>query len=558
VGDTPVAQRRLTEPHLRMVPTPATLAHAVCRLVFHAFRQGGTPPSPLYVLDPACGEGDLLRAAATVFAGHDVRLVGIEAQRERLSWATVAPSTRCHHGDALLEPPARWQSLAPGGRFQCVIGNPPFVRHEAIRDPVGKRSPDEYRRALRTAMQALIPRTSPSGRADLALLFTLLGLSLLAPGGVLAFVLPTAVIEARYGDVLRAALEVGERSAVFLESDAVRPFGEAVNVGILIAGRHIPGVPGVLRRERFESPLDTIDPGVVFQPSQSAAGKQAYPRVPLRTFGRVRYPVKTGLNVFFYPDAATVRRFGIEQKWLRPVVRSPREIRRIAHRAQETVGRLFVCALDEDVLELDGADGALQYVRWGTRQRTPAGVPFPEVPSLRGRTPWYAIAVPRPADILLPRFVDRRYLFVVPRDPVIEDQTLYGLILHDRSQRELLGAVLNSCLGHHALETAGRTGLGEGVRQFALCDMAELPVPDVRCVGARHRQRILAWYLAVAERPLEPVPAEYTRADRLALDAAVGDALGVDDAALRAQTCALLDRRLRRTGRVPLVRARTE
>jgi hypothetical protein len=557
VGDTPVAQRDLSEAHLRVVPTPPALARAVCRLARHALQQRGALPSPLRLLDPACGEGDMLRAASIVFAGHDLVLAGVEAQRARLTPTDLPPATRLHHGDALLAPPELWRSLAPGGRFECVAGNPPFVRHEAIRDPVGEQSPAAYREALRTAMQTRMPGTSPNGRADLALLFTLLGLSLLTPDGVLAFVLPTAVVEAQYGAALREALAAGERRAIFVESDAVRPFGEAVNVGVLIAGRCIGGAAGMLRRERFEAPLDTVDPDAVLQPRSSASRQHAYLTVPLGTFGRVRYPVKTGLNAFFYPDAATIARFGIEERWLRPVIRSPREIRRIAQRMEETAGRLFVCPLTEDMLERDGAAGALRYVRWGAQRRTPSGVLYPEVPSLRGRTPWYAVGVPQTADILLPRFVDRRYLFVGPRDPVIEDQTLYGLILHDRSQRDLLGAVLNSCLGHHALETGGRTGLGEGVRQFALCDMAELPVPDVRCIRSLHRQRILARYLTVAERRLEAVPSEYTRADRIALDAAVGDAFGLDDAALRAiraETCALLDRRLRRTGRARLGR----
>jgi hypothetical protein len=486
-------------------------------------------------------------------------LTGVDVQREPLALARRALEGcdyRLLLGDALLPRDAMWAALRPPGGFDVVAGNPPFVRHEAIRDPLGQLSPREYRASMATELRRRLPGVDLGGRADLALPFTLLGLSLLAPHGVLAFVLPTALFQAAYHSSLTDALALLQRSALFIESDAPRSFNEAVNTGIFLVRPSGVGSAGTIDQRRIKAPLHQVDPLVLGASATDGRPRYTisprYPTLPLAGFGTVRYPVKTGLNRFFYPDHETIAHFGIEPQFLRPALKSPRAVRRIAHHIDESDVRLFVCDLTEEHLETPAGAGALRYVRWGAAQRSAANVPFPLVPSRRGRHPWYAIALPRPADLLIPRFVDRRFFVVAPQEAVIEDQTFYGLIVADPTQRDLLSAVLNSCLGHHALETHGRAGLGEGVRQYALGDAAALPIPDIRCIAPEDAAAIVTRYRPIAMRPLLPLPDELQLPDRLALDLAVGAAFALDDGAIlatRTGTLDLLTRRLARAGR---------
>jgi hypothetical protein len=267
----------------------------------------------------------------------------------------------------------------------------------------------------------------------------------------------------------------------------------------------------------------------------------------MNSLGRIRYPLKTGLNRFFYPDARTVAAFGIEPRYLRPVLKSPREVERVILHPEWLRSVAFVCGDDPDAL-LPGAAG---YIAWGSRQRTAAGIKWPEVPSVRGRRHWFLLPLPGCADVLSPRFFDRRLFFVLPQDAVIEDQTFYGLILAPEYQerRELIAALLTCSLTCLSLELHGRTGLGDGVRQYALCDMAALPVPDPGVVPESLAAPLVEAFRGVAGRRILPIEEEMHQADRVALDAVAAEALGVPAhtmEAARAEVVERLETRLRR------------
>src|SRR4051812_36189315 len=95
----------------------------------------GAPAAPL-VCDPACGDGAFLLAAAAALAdrggprdlpardllgGADIAPVAVEAPRTAIGdWTGTSPGAPLIAGDGLA---ARgW-----GGRFDVVVGNPPFL-----------------------------------------------------------------------------------------------------------------------------------------------------------------------------------------------------------------------------------------------------------------------------------------------------------------------------------------------------------------------------------------------------------------------------------------------
>jgi hypothetical protein len=545
----------------------------------------------LTILDPACGEGDFLLGALSVLESlqafmatclrrpYDVQtarkrigaeqLFGIEVQdatlavaRERLRTATGAEPPLVH-GDALL--PAAYRSFEAIRQvdFDIVLGNPPYLRHERIADPQGRLSPDDYKRAITGTFSQRRPSRFAlagggvewplNGRCDLCALFLVHGLSLLRPEGALAFVLPLALFQARYGaGVIRQLVDNG-RGAILVESATNRSFaGAEVNTGVLLAAPGLTtGTGHRLRRLEIEGRPGGAHAAAVWdrclraRPARRRVGDIR--TVCLGDLGRLRYPIKTGVNRFFYPDEETIEHFAIEPRYLVPVLKSPRDVCCVGLDPESLRSLAFVCRDDPDEL----GPGAAQYIEWGSRQVNAQGVPWPEVATLRRKRPWYRLQLPDPADVLCPRFFQRRLFLAIPRSAVLEDQTLYGLRLAPESipLREIISAMLTCSLTSLALETHGRSGLGDGVRQFALSDMAALPVPDPRAIAYGDEGPVVEAFRAVAVRPILSSDEEMRQPDRHVLDAAVGDALRLPAArleAVRQEVVARVEQRIKR------------
>jgi hypothetical protein len=110
----------------------------------------------------------------------------------------------------------------------------------------------------------------------------------------------------------------------------------------------------------------------------------------------VRFGIKTGANDFFYleplgpgsqPGLLRVRNGAgwegeIEEEFLQPVIKSPRECRSIVTKLEELKYRIFMC--HKSKTELKGTR-ALEYVEWGEKQN------FHLRSSVRSRQKWWDI-----------------------------------------------------------------------------------------------------------------------------------------------------------------------
>lgn len=87
---------------------------------------------------------------------------------------------------------AKWMFNLDGGKFDIVIGNPPYVRQERIK---------EQKPQLKTNYQSVY-----DGKADLFVYFFARGLELLKPGGVLTYICSNKFFRSGYGKNLRTQL----------------------------------------------------------------------------------------------------------------------------------------------------------------------------------------------------------------------------------------------------------------------------------------------------------------------------------------------------------------
>ncbi len=208
------------------------------------------------VLDPACGDGALLIAAAerllraqidagideTVarhtiateqLHGWDIDRTAIATASARLrTWADLAADValpNLEHRDALLSPP-------PPVPFDVVVGNPPFLSARAR-----ATAPDTARRA---ALDARWPGLRLA-TTDAAALFVALTLDLLAPGGCAALILPQSFLSADGAGPVRAH---AAKAATWIGATVIpgTPFEDAAVEVVVLSWRR-GGRPGSLR-----------------------------------------------------------------------------------------------------------------------------------------------------------------------------------------------------------------------------------------------------------------------------------------------------------------------
>jgi Eco57I restriction-modification methylase len=212
--------------------------------------------------------------------------------------------------------------MARGG-FDVVIGNPPWVRAEALAP--------SFRHELRDRFRWWRAGTGRGygHQPDLALAFLERGWELTAPGGVLAFLVPAKLATAAYGAVARAALIQQGTLLAAADLAAEEESFRATVYPLALVARRSPAPAGHRPRATLspftKATFSTPSPPesawiIVRDPVQEALG--AFRDLPpLSTRFTPRLGVKTGANHLFLNPTSDV-----EPDMLRPAVRG-RDVR---------------------------------------------------------------------------------------------------------------------------------------------------------------------------------------------------------------------------------------
>jgi adenine-specific DNA-methyltransferase len=211
--------------------TPPNLAKFVAR---RALPQLAKREAPL-VLDPACGDGELLLAVAVEAAAAGLpapHLVGIDRDEEAIGTArrrladapAASVALRC---EDFLEIATEGAGLPPR-EFDLVVSNPPYVRTQVLG-------------AARA--QALTRRFDLTGRIDLYHAFAVAMTAELGKNGVLALLCSNRFISTKGGNSLRSLLEQRYEIAELWDLGDSKLFSAAVLPALLVA-RHTKGGDG--------------------------------------------------------------------------------------------------------------------------------------------------------------------------------------------------------------------------------------------------------------------------------------------------------------------------
>lgn len=251
--------------------------------------------------------------------------------------------------------------------------------------------------------------------------------------------------------------------------------------------------------------------------------------VRLGDIAEVRFGIKTGCNEFFYlpskhfdikKEAGCYRLIpkhdglpddlSIEEEFLKAVIKSPRECKRIVIDLEELKFKIFMCHKNKN--DLKGTT-ALDYIKWGEKQA------FHNIPSVSARRHWWDLGLRRIPPIISPSSVSE-----LPRTfrnhKVLADKRLYEIYPNSNVESVLLATNCVTC--SLFLELGSRTGLGEGLLDLTVYELADCLVAVPK--EAPTVKRVL---MEMTKRELLSLREEISDSNRRNLDAIVFDTIGL-------------------------------
>ncbi|WP_049969863.1 HsdM family class I SAM-dependent methyltransferase [Haladaptatus cibarius] len=432
----------------------------------------------------------------------------------------------------------------PIGTFDATVANPPYVRQEFLypnrdhfRDHLKRFEPDSARN-YSDGERAI------DGRSDLYCYFLTNVTRFLREGARLAWVIPTKWMSADYGPSLRRFLYdqykveavVGFRNRLFEDAlvDTVLLLMERTDDAtarrntqtkfirlnermdeddVLALIDRTEDVPdGSYMTIRGDSAYRTITISQSYLANYPEAKLQQYITAPtlytavlehdntvsLSDVATITRGKKTGANPIFILDAETTRARTIDDRFLRPAVKSVKEVDGYEQTATEAEQWMldmseYVSAVESDIeataesagettndlaenvvsaLQRDGYDGVLSYLRWAETH------PARSNKSVNLNDPWFDMGSldDNTAPIVCPQAMDTHRFFARTDEKIVASNR-FLLVRPTTVDSTLLLGLLNASLSKIVIESHGRV-TGGGAINLSSSDLRTLRVVD--------------------------------------------------------------------------------
>ena len=462
--------------------TPPALARFLARWAIR------TPSDK--VLEPSCGDGRILAAAANRFVELGApknsmrnKLLGVELLEEEARKAAQTGAT-VETSDFF----AFFQNrIEKGGKaFDCAIGNPPFVRYQ------------NFDAASRDMAFSLLRKRgfTPNRLTNAWMPFLVLSSFALASDGRLAMVIPAELLQVDYASEIRKFLAgffrrttiVLFRSIVFegiqqevvlllcersadtpgirtLEVESIRQLEEAGLVRLALS-ESIPCLPDGQKWTRF-----------LLSPQENALLDQLAqdPRISSATdLFEVNVGLVSGENDFFVLSGKSVEEHGLGDA-VHPIVSRAEQVRGIRFGANDfatmSASRKRMFLFDPGPHPLEELPVAVRdYIAEGEARK------FHENYKCRIRTPWYRVPLSWTADAFLTRQVNAFPRMVLNDKRALVTDTLHKIRFYKPSSAPHIACAFLNSYTFALSETLGRS-YGGGVMTFEPGEVRKMRIP---------------------------------------------------------------------------------
>jgi len=204
--------------------------------------------------------------------------------------------------------------------------------------------------------------------------------------------------------------------------------------------------------------------------------------VRLGDIAEVRPGCYSGINDFFYLTKEKVKEWGIERECILPIIRSTRDILQPFITKDLIRDYVLCCPFSKKELKERGLLATYNYISWGEkqvtrqRQKTAAGIRWPETESVRNRNPgWWAI--PKHNFLQSRNFllyvIGERFLAPWSENQIISDRCFHRIII-SKNETEAIALSTNSTLTFLFISLFGRGNLGQGAQKYETADAKRL------------------------------------------------------------------------------------
>jgi hypothetical protein len=249
--------------------------------------------------------------------------------------------------------------------------------------------------------------------------------------------------------------------------------------------------------------------------------------VKLGEIAEVRFGIKTGANDFFILDNETLSKWEIEDEFLVPIIKSPKECDQIETNSTLLPNKLIYCHKDKS--DLKGTK-ILKYIQWGEESEVINGIEnraYNLRPSTKGRAKWWDVGLWTHADALWMEFIYEVNRVYLNSAKVLESDKFYGLTFKKPIDSNIC---LNNSIVSLQRELLGFSSLGEGALKLPVYEVKNiLIVNPIVAVDVKIERKVLSVFnelgfdksMTIRDQQPNPLP------DRKALDDIIFDELGL-------------------------------
>ncbi len=447
--------------------TPEAVAKTLVRWMVHRDEDR--------VLDPACGDGEFLRAHACA--------VGIELDAVHAAAARVrAPAALVHQADFFA-----WAAQTHE-RFEAIVGNPPFIRYQGFSGTMRACALQQS-----AAFGAILPEVTSSWAPFIAA-----SSLLLKPGGRIAFVVPAEIGHASYAAPLIeglcakfervAVIAVREKLFAALSEDAWLLYASGyggrtgeVELSLLdvfapcrqppAAQRRIPVAALRRSRGRLRRWLLADDVRQAYERFESSEGVHR-----LGSLAGVGIGYVSGANDFFHLRPSEARRLRIPERFLHVAVRrggslpaAPSITNRHVASWLEADEPVLLLRIARDERRLPSA--VRSYLE------SPPGERARHAYKCRARDPWYAVPDVVVPDGFLTYMSGERVQVIGNAARCVATNSVHVVRMKGRASFHSLRGRFDSALSRLSCEVEGHP-LGGGMLKIEPREAQRILVPD--------------------------------------------------------------------------------
>ncbi len=242
----------------------------------------------------------------------------------------------------------------------------------------------------------------------------------------------------------------------------------------------------------------------------------------LKDIATIRRGFSTGVNSFFYITKQDLVKWKIEDKFIRKVLKSPKDYHRVNIDVNDLNNFVIMCNLSKNDLQ---NTRILKYIIWGENQRNENKIHWCDLPSVKNRNNWYELFENSNDKFIIPRTFNTSYICY--NGGVNYSDRFYGI----ETEYDQLIMFLNSTLFALFSESLAKQGLGLGALDLNIRELKEIPVLYEFNTFFEIQREIKSVFVECGINPDSEIPIEEQKPnplpDRAELDKIIFDALGL-------------------------------